>query len=145
MAGAGPAEHVSRPPRQQLVLLEDLKESTPILALPAATADGAPVVGNLCADNVAAVVVVHEADALAGATLRAAADTNLVELAALAAAGDEPLAGAQVLKLFAVGLEETMAAKDVIRCGFGVGLVRWVRDNGLGHWGSFPLVRASGC
>jgi hypothetical protein len=75
--------------RAELVLFFlNLEELGLILALSASIADGALLVGNLCADNVAAVVVVHEANTLAGAALRTAADTNLVDLAGLAATRD---------------------------------------------------------
>ncbi len=77
-------------------------------------------------DDVAAVAVVLKPDALAPA-LATYAYAYLVELAGLGARRDKPLAGAEVLKVFAVVLEEPESSKDVGGDRFGGGWVRWLR------------------
>jgi hypothetical protein len=87
---AGAAEHVARKPRQQLIVLVNLRQLRPVLPLSTGIANGAPPMSDLSADEMRAMIVVLEADALTPAPLRmpGRADANLIDLAGLAAARD---------------------------------------------------------
>jgi hypothetical protein len=110
-------EPVAREPGEQLVLLLDLGKLWPPAALSATVTHRAPPVGDAGADYVATVAVAVMPRTFAAVTLWTSADTDLVKPAGLATRRNKPTAAAEVLKLFAVGLEEAAASPDIIGGG----------------------------
>jgi hypothetical protein len=126
---AGAAEHVAREPRQQLIVLVNLRQLRSVPPLSTGIADGAPPVGNLRTDEMRAMVVVLVARALTTTALRVPgrSDPDLVGHVSLAAGRYQPLACADIHEVFAMKLEQAVTAQHVRWLWFAGGLVRWVR------------------
>ena len=122
------------------MLLVNLSKPPPPTPLPTAIADGALPVGKLRTDDMAAVVVMAKTGALAAVELDARTDPNLVNLPRLRAGRDKPTTAAEILKVFAVSLEESPATPNAIRDGFGGG----VGYTGLDGHGASALLGREG-
>jgi hypothetical protein len=95
---AGPTQFVALEPREQVVGLVDLSKIPPPLAHAARVADSGATGDALGGYVVRAVIVMLKAGALTPATLGTrGAHANLVNLAGLATARDEPAAAALVV------------------------------------------------
>ena len=101
------------------MLLVNLSKPPPPTPLPTAIADGAPLMGQRGAHDVAAMVMQAKARALAAVAPGVSPYPDLIGPSRLRAGRDQPLPRADVLEFFAVGLEETPATPDVIRDAAG--------------------------
>jgi len=96
------------------VLLVNLLDFRPPVALSAAIANGAALVGDAGANHVRTMIVVRKAHTLAP-ILAADTNGNLVNLRALCTGRDKPTTRAPILQVVVVEVEKPMPSKDVSR------------------------------
>ncbi len=144
-AGARAAEFVALEERE--VVVPNLEEVPAPGALPAGVAHAAALADALGGHEVRAMPVRGESPALAPVALGAEADAGLVQGVRLGPGRDEPTPAALVggEDLVAAKLGDAEAAEDVLGSSLAGGGGRWCARLCGGHWGPFPLVRASGC